>query len=322
MATSSSQEHLRLMREAFKIYFEFISETFEEHTLICLFPITILIIPLIIALHLRFFHPLANFPGPPLAPYSNGFWYHTLLTGRAPWKNHQWHQKWGSIVRIAPNHLSFNSHAAQKVIYGFGTRTVPSMVKDPIFFTPEVDHSMNIINETDREEHSRMRRMLSFAFSTSNLLENEEVLVRRTTEFIQRIRSVQSTDGRKGFNIVKEFNYVTFNIMGEMSFGDSFDSRLEEQEEYRYHWADVIVDTTYMNDVMRAVCVIPGLFTFLEWFKTDHMKKTLYRHAEYATEHTEARLQKGSTRKDFMYHILASKGPPATNVEIASHFNV
>lgn len=58
--------------------------------------------------------------------------------------------------------------------------------------------------------------------------------------------------------------------------------------EYRYHWADVIVNTTYMNDVMRAVCVIPGLFSFLEWYKTDHMKKTLYRHAEYATEHTEA----------------------------------
>jgi cytochrome P450 len=88
------------------------------------------------------------------------------------------------------------------------------MVKDPIFFTPEVDHSMNIINETDREEHSRMRRMLSFAFSTSNLLENEDVLARRTTEFIQRIRNVQSNDGRKGFNIVKEFNYATFNIMG------------------------------------------------------------------------------------------------------------
>jgi cytochrome P450 len=90
------------------------------------------------------------------------------------------------------------------------------MVKDPIFFTPEVDHSMNIINETDREEHSRMRRMLSFAFSTTNLLENEDVLVRRTTEFIQRIKSVQSTDGRKGFNVVKEFNYVTFNIMGKL----------------------------------------------------------------------------------------------------------
>lgn len=47
----------------------------------------------------------------------------------------------GPIVRIASNHLSFNDHAAQKVIYGFGTKDVPSMKKDPRFFTPEVDHT-------------------------------------------------------------------------------------------------------------------------------------------------------------------------------------
>lgn len=121
----------------------------------------------------------------------------------------------GPIVRIAPNHLSFNSHAAQKVIYGFGTRTVPSMLKDPIFFTPEVDHSMNIINETDKEEHSRMRRMLSFAFSNSNLLENEDVLVRRTDEFISKLGSIQSPNGQRGFDIIREYNYLTFNIMGK-----------------------------------------------------------------------------------------------------------
>ena len=90
------------------------------------------------------------------------------------------------------------------------------MIKDPIFFTPEVDHSMNIINETDREEHSRMRRMLSFAFSNSNLLENEDVLVRRTNEFISQLGQIQH--GQNGFNIVQQFNYVTFNIMGNCIF--------------------------------------------------------------------------------------------------------
>jgi cytochrome P450 len=35
-----------------------------------------------------------------------------------------------------------------------------------------------------------------------------------------------------------------------------------------------------------------------------------------------SRLKKITTRKDFMFHILTSKGPKATNVEIASHFNV
>ncbi|CZR63028.1 related to isotrichodermin C-15 hydroxylase (cytochrome P-450 monooxygenase CYP65A1) [Phialocephala subalpina] len=275
--------------------------------------------------YLKYFHPLARFRGPFLAPISNGFWYYTILSGRGPWRNHSWHQKWGPIVRIAPNHLSFSSYAANKVIYGFGTRTVPSMVKDPIFFTPEVDHSMNIINETDREEHSRMRRMLSFAFSNSNLLENEDVLIRRTDDFLKTLADVNklaSRGGKRGFNIVQQFNYVTFNIMGEMSFGDSWDKRLEEQPEHRYHWADVIVNTTYMNDVMRAVCVIPGLFSFLEWYKTDHMKKTLYRHAEYATEHTTARLKLQTDRKDFVHHILTSKGPRPTELEMGSHFNV
>ena len=159
--------------------------------------------------------------------------------------NHDWHKTYGqspgrsnpsimlipvgSIVRIAPNHLSFNDHSTQKIIYGFGTENVPSMKKDPRFFTPEVDHSMNIINECDKEEHSRMRRMLSFAFSMSNLMRNEDVLIRRTNEFLDIIGAIKDEDRKKGMNVVQKFNYLTFNIMGEMSFGDSWDLRLIEQ---------------------------------------------------------------------------------------------
>ncbi|MCJ1379491.1 hypothetical protein MMC17_002592 [Xylographa soralifera] len=223
------------------------------------------------------------------------------------------------IVRIAPNHLSFNDHAAQKIIYGFGTKDLPSMTKDPRFFTPEVDHSMNIINECNKEEHARMRRMLSFAFSMSNLMRNEDILIRRTDEFLNAIGNVRSEDGNKGINIVRMFNYMTFNIMGEMSFGDSWDLQLKQQPEHRYHWADVIVNSTYMNDVMRAVVCVPGLFSLLEWFPPAHSRRTLYRHADYATEHTEA-LQ--TNRKDFVYHILNAKGPAPNPKEIASHFNV
>lgn len=93
------------------------------------------------------------------------------------------------------------------------------MAKDPIFFTPEVDDSMNIINETDKMEHARMRRMLSFAFSNRNLLEqeNEDVLVRRVDEFLARVGGSgenSGVDGKRGVDIVREFGYVTFDIMG------------------------------------------------------------------------------------------------------------
>lgn len=71
--------------------------------------------------------------------------------------------------------------------------------------------------------------MLSFAFSVSNLMRNEDVLTRRTNEFLDVIGSIKSEDGKQGIDIVQEFNYVTFNIMGEMSFGDSWDLRLKNQ---------------------------------------------------------------------------------------------
>ena len=135
----------------------------------------------------------------------------------------------GSIVRIAPNHLSINDHSAQKIVYGFGSVSVPSMEKDPRFFTPEVDHSMNILNECNKKEHARMRRIVSFAFSKSNLLDNEDVLKRRTDDFLDDIGHAERETGQRGINIAQAFNYVAFNIMGELCFGDSWELRLEEQ---------------------------------------------------------------------------------------------
>lgn len=88
---------------------------------------------------------------------------------------------------------------------------------------------MNIINECDKEEHARMRRMLSFAFSMSNVMENDEVLMRRTDEFLDVIGRTDTEHGRRGIDIVQKFNYVTFDIMGEMSFGDSWSIHLAEQ---------------------------------------------------------------------------------------------
>ena len=66
------------------------------------------------------------------------------------------------------------------------------------------------------------------------------------------------------------------------------DCRAKFISEHPNHWADVIVKTTFMNDFMRAVVCIPGLFSLLEKFPPAYSKKTLYRQAEYAIEHTQA----------------------------------
>lgn len=58
--------------------------------------------------------------------------------------------------------------------------------------------------------------MLSFAFSMGNLLKNEDVLIRRIDGFVEKMRSMCGDDNMKeGFDIVRAFNYVTFDIMGK-----------------------------------------------------------------------------------------------------------
>ena len=70
--------------------------------------------------------------------------------------------------------------------------------------------------------------MRSFAFSMSNIMANEEVLQRRTDGLLDVIGGIINSErSEKGIDIAQKFNYVTFEIMGEMSFGDPWDLRLE-----------------------------------------------------------------------------------------------
>ncbi|RYO99105.1 hypothetical protein DL763_001706 [Monosporascus cannonballus] len=268
-----------------------------------------------------FFHPLAGFPGPRLAPFSNALWFWTLLSGRAPWVNHSWHKKYGPVVRIGVNHLSFSTHAAQKIIYGFGTKEVPSFAKDPEFSTPEVDGTVNIIVEIDKNEHARMRRMLSHAFTNTNLYAHEHVITRRTEEMLDGMHGLQEEEGKKGIDFVKWSYYVTYDITGEMCFGDLWDVQTAKQPEGKFHWANVITATTNVNDMLRAICVIPGLFSLVTWYMPKSLQGTVVRHAEYAHEYTQARLAMKTERRDFLYYMLRDKSiPRPADSEIASHF--
>jgi hypothetical protein len=67
--------------------------------------------------HLR--HPLREFPGPRLAAWSDIPYCYWLLRGRQPFILLGLHEKYGPVVRIAPNELSFNTASSWKDIYGY-----------------------------------------------------------------------------------------------------------------------------------------------------------------------------------------------------------
>ena len=66
----------------------------------------------------RFYHGLQNYPGPFLASLTD-WWRFFDVLGRRPDITHiNLHRKYGDVVRLGPNALSFSDPQALKTIYG------------------------------------------------------------------------------------------------------------------------------------------------------------------------------------------------------------
>ena len=65
---------------------------------------------------------LRSIPGPSLARYSSAFRILLVYKGDAPSRYRQLHEKYGTIVRTGPNHVSVSDPAMIPVIYGIGQK--------------------------------------------------------------------------------------------------------------------------------------------------------------------------------------------------------
>jgi hypothetical protein len=67
-----------------------------------------------------------------------------------------------------------------------------------------------------------MRKMLSAAFSTRVLLDQEDIITKAVDQFVTKL----GTDGAQasGLNMTKWYEMVAFDTLGEMAFGESFHS--------------------------------------------------------------------------------------------------
>lgn len=68
-----------------------------------------------------------------------------------------------------------------------------------------------------------MRKMISAAFSQRSLLDQESIVSDKIDDFV-RIIGKQAGPDSAGANMTKWYEMVSFDILGEMAFGESFHS--------------------------------------------------------------------------------------------------
>jgi cytochrome P450 len=117
--------------------------------------------------------------------------------------------------------VSFNSSQSWNDIYGFRQGHQTFLKSDFYEGGPFAGRGVHsIVSERDVDAHAQMRRHLAHAFSDRSLSEQEALVAETVDKFV---RVVGERGGRKGgFDISKGLEMMTFDIIGDLAFGEVF----------------------------------------------------------------------------------------------------
>lgn len=174
-----------------------------------------------------FLHPLSSHPGPFLAKITDWYSVYHAYLGDRHLALYRAHEKYGPVVRFAPNLISFNSASSLKAIYGHSPLS-RSLQKSEFYKAfPAVKGVHNTHNAISKVEHGRKRRVLSAAFSEAAMKSVEDLVLNNINIFLQNIRESLAGAG-KAVDMGDMFSWLTFDVMGELCFGKSFGMLTEE----------------------------------------------------------------------------------------------
>ncbi|KAI2613415.1 cytochrome P450 [Hypoxylon sp. NC1633] len=192
-----------------------------------------LLIPLLLVV--RFFYkryasPLREYPGPFLASISRLWKVYSTATEHTHVDHMELHRKYGPIVRIAPDELSFSSPSVARNILSAGKRFYKT---DFYSVFPPPEHP-DIFTEIREDVHAMKKKVANVPYSMAAMRQLSpfiddtiDLLVSRLDQFCPDTAipgfQQQGLPGRNPIvNLGDWLHYFAFDVLGEVAFGRSF----------------------------------------------------------------------------------------------------
>jgi hypothetical protein len=177
------------------------------------FPLAVVIVIVTIGLVIGYrlwLHPLASFPGPKKWAITRLPWVVSMVKGRM-WRDMVLlHEKYGTIVRIAPGELSINSPGAWADIYN--CRPLPLLPKEPASQTPPLNGAHSLFTAVG-DGHRRLRGILTAGFSDKALREQAPLIENHGVELMERLRRELKGASIPVLDIEKYFGYFAMDAV-------------------------------------------------------------------------------------------------------------
>lgn len=160
----------------------------------------------------------------------------------------------------------------------------------------------NILN-CHRDDHRIFRRVLSHAFSTQSMFDQQPLIMRYVDLLIAQLHN-RCKDGAEPQDMVSWYNWTTFDIIGDLAFGESFGC-LEAGE---YHpWVASIFATLKLGVFMQCSVFFPWIRPILLRLAPKGLAKKREEHVALTKSRVKTRASIQAQRHDFMEAMLQSK---------------
>ncbi|KAI4863264.1 isotrichodermin C-15 hydroxylase [Hypoxylon rubiginosum] len=164
--------------------------------------------------YLLYWHPLAKYPGPKLAAVSNAWYGWHWTSGKSPWAIARVLEKYGDVVRIAPNELVFITPQAQTDIYASHTKNLEHFVRTD-WLDPGLPEN-GLTFELDPVKHRMVAKKLSPAFSVNSIKAKEPTLHKYINYFIDKMKEIGGS--KDGVELRTWTDWLAMDISADLAY--------------------------------------------------------------------------------------------------------
>ncbi|KAL4739822.1 cytochrome P450 [Aspergillus similis] len=171
-------------------------------------------------IYTRWFHPLAKFPGPFWASVSRVWTVLHVLPGDAEKTQRKLHEKYGPVVRIAPDELITSDPAAVRTLYGVKAGTVKVCFSIGWNLSPRPARFPDHFSSMGGKQHADRRRIVSAVYSMSSILQSEKYIDACIDVWEEKLGEM--ADGKKSFDLWLWTRMYAYDVIGELFFSKMF----------------------------------------------------------------------------------------------------
>ncbi|KAI1275593.1 cytochrome P450-like protein [Xylaria sp. FL0933] len=165
----------------------------------------------------RFHNGLNKYPGPFIASLTDLWRLYEVWGRQFEVTNRKLHDKYGDVVRLGPNTLSFADPKALKTIYGLNK----GFIKSDFYIVQQGVSKgrglATLFSTTDNNFHAQLRRCVNSAFSMSALVQYEPFVNNTMKLFFEQTERLY-VNNPEGCDFVRWLQFYAFDVIGEVTY--------------------------------------------------------------------------------------------------------